>query len=181
MERLNKKLLSLSLAKESAKVVSLAYNGEKFVCSGDKNDTEKMQYSQFFEYLRRYMNINVEMFEKHGILINNSNNQLIKNISFDADIYHYHNDYLIFVIRNGINTNELDVTITNGRSSNITSTITYFDGEGIAIKDKFFLESFMFTQNTNKLTMDIMTQDISNEPVIVMTIKPYFSDKPEII
>ena len=32
---------------------------------------------------------------------------------------------------------------------------------------------FMFAHNVNELRMNLVVQDIENEPVIIMTIKPY--------
>lgn len=180
MEKLSKKLLSYSLAKSSRNGLSFIYNGEKFVSSEDyPMDSsidvrpEEMSYYRFFEYLRRYMDLNIDMFEEHELLVQNITNKVIKHIHFDADLYHYHKDHLIFVIRHNAYHSYLDASVTDNRTTSIASTSAFFDKEGITINDKLFLENFMFAHNVNELRMNLVVQDIENEPVIIMTIKPY--------
>lgn len=180
MEKICRELLSYSLAKASRNGLSFIYNDEKFVSSEDypmDSDIdvrpEEMSYYRFFEYLRRYMDFNIDMFEEHELLVQNSSNKIIKHISFDADIYHYHKDHLIFAIRHNVYHSYLDPSVTDNRTTSIASTSVFFDKDGITINDKVFLENFMFAHNTNELRINMVVQDIENEPVIIMTIKPY--------
>jgi hypothetical protein len=183
VEKLSKKMLSYSLAQDSRKGLSFTFNGEKFVSSEDyidNPDEEKpyveMEYSRFFEYIRRYMNINIDMFEEHGILVENQSNRIIDSIRYDADIYHYHKDHIIFAIRHNVYQSALDDSITDGRSTSIASTTIHFDQEGIRITDNTFLEHFMFAHNTSELRMNMVVEDIESEPVIIIAIKPYHGD-----
>ena len=179
MEKVAKKLLSFSLSKEAHNGMSFIFNSGKFVSSEDyidNPDEEKpyseLEYSRFFEFIRRYMDTNIEIFEENGILMRNNDRKVLPFISFDADIYHYHKDHLIFVVRHNVYSGSLDDSITDGRTSSIASTNMRFDAEGISISDALFLEHFMFSHNTNELRANLVVRDIENEPVIVLTIKP---------
>ena len=80
---------------------------------------------------------------------------------------------MIFAIRHNVYHSYLDASVTDNRTTSIASTSAFFDKEGITINDKLFLENFMFAHIVNELRMNLVVQDIENEPVIIMTIKPY--------
>lgn len=203
MRNLNRRVLAFNFAKEFGNGIILNYDMEAsaFVPTLDKlvagfystsidvilpdenippSTANTTEYARFFEYLCRYMEVDMERFLSTGLLLQKRSING-ESLDFDADIYHYKSGTYTFAIRHNVSQGTLPNDVTGRSSSYIAQGIVAFDVKGIKFRQDF-IDNLLFIHKPERLDVKVSIMELANEPVIFLSIVPVTSEiEPELL